>query len=248
MNSPVKVAGYARCSTQGQAQDGVSIETQTKFIEDWAKREGLWLRAVYPDAGFTGGNRDRPMLKLMMEEAKTGWNSAAGSRDPSKSYFDQVLVYDDSRLSRDQIDSRTIVKELEAIGVAVRFGDMKNVNLQTPTGKLMHGVKSAVSEFERQEIAQRTKDAMAVEKEKGKHMGTIPWGFGLDEKGVLKVIDQRVWQIWKQYYWPPHAPVSRIASGLGLEYHLVWRLVKIRPKVMAAWAAAGLAPASPGSS
>jgi len=244
----LRVAGYCRVSTEEQAQEGVSMDAQRKYIIDWCQRMHWNLRAIYKDPGFSGKDRERPKLKQMMEDASVGFEPTTKSRDPLTSMFDMVVAYNNDRLSRDVKDTLSIIDELAQLQVGVRFGVISNVDLTSPEGRFLLTNLAAGAEFYRRDIAQKVKMSMDSLKGKGRHMGRVPWGFKVNEQGILEVEDQRVLTIWKLYYWPPHVPVSRIAQQMGLQYHLVWYLVRIRSKVLAAWAAAGIAPASLGSS
>jgi hypothetical protein len=46
--------GYARVSTDGQAEDGQSLEVQERQIEGWAMQRGVTLGAVHGEAGVSG--------------------------------------------------------------------------------------------------------------------------------------------------------------------------------------------------
>ena len=55
--------GYIRVSTEGQAQDGVSLDAQCAKIEAWASLNDYTLAAVHVDAGISGKSADnRPGL------------------------------------------------------------------------------------------------------------------------------------------------------------------------------------------
>ena len=46
--------GYIRVSTEGQAQDGVSLDAQRAKIEAWCSLNDYELTAVHVDAGISG--------------------------------------------------------------------------------------------------------------------------------------------------------------------------------------------------
>ena len=55
--------GYVRVSTDGQAEDGVSLEAQQERIQAWCLVNGYQLAAVHVDAGLSGKRADnRPAL------------------------------------------------------------------------------------------------------------------------------------------------------------------------------------------
>lgn len=66
----MKAVGYTRVSSEGQAQDGVSLDAQRSRIEAWCLASGYELIAVHVDAGLSGGRADnRPALQAALAEA-----------------------------------------------------------------------------------------------------------------------------------------------------------------------------------
>ena len=51
-----KAIGYIRVSTQGQADEGVSLSAQRAKIEAWCIANDMELAAVFTDAGLSGGS------------------------------------------------------------------------------------------------------------------------------------------------------------------------------------------------
>ena len=49
----VKVYGYCRVSTEGQAADGVSLEAQAAKIQAWAALNDAEVVGVWTDAGLS---------------------------------------------------------------------------------------------------------------------------------------------------------------------------------------------------
>ncbi len=233
-------------STEEQAQEGISIEAQKEYCKAWADRMG-WTRTwFYADRGCSGKDRERPLLKKMMGDALIGWDPVAKTRDTTKTKFDMVQVYNNNRLSRDVKDTLSILDELAKVGVPVKFGIISNVDLATPEGRFLLTNLAAGAEFYRRDIAQKTKMSMGVLKGRGKHLGRPPWGFKIAEDGILAIVDQRVTAIWLRAYWPPHLGVTRISRDLGMNPRTVEAVVKVRPRVLEAWEAAGVTPQARG--
>ena len=51
-----KAIGYIRVSTQGQADEGVSLEAQRAKIRAWCELNDAELVAVFEDAGLSGAS------------------------------------------------------------------------------------------------------------------------------------------------------------------------------------------------
>jgi len=105
----MKVAIYARVSTEEQAKAGTSIDTQIDELRSYCKRMGFQIFDEYVDGGFTGSVTDRPALNKLREAAKS-------------KEFDCVLVYKVDRGFRESVSALTLVlKEFEELGVGFFF-------------------------------------------------------------------------------------------------------------------------------
>jgi len=56
---------YARVSTDEQAQEGMSIDTQINRCTRWAEENGYSIIGVYKDEGKSATNMNRASLKEM---------------------------------------------------------------------------------------------------------------------------------------------------------------------------------------
>jgi len=63
----MKTVAYIRCSTEGQATEGVSLETQEDAIRRYAEYRGLEIVEIIKDAGISGGvNKAREGFVLLL--------------------------------------------------------------------------------------------------------------------------------------------------------------------------------------
>ena len=135
--------GYARVSTQDQNLD----------------RQLDNLRAAGCERIFnekmTGTKSDRPELKTMLLTLRSG----------------DILVIDSfSRLSRSTKDLLDLVERLTRSGVHL-VSLKENLDTTTATGKLMLTMLSALSQFERDLIAERTVDGLKAARARGRQGG-----------------------------------------------------------------------------
>jgi len=56
----MKAAIYTRVSTQGQAQNGESLDMQKERLIAYVKSQGWELFKIYEDGGYSGKNTERP--------------------------------------------------------------------------------------------------------------------------------------------------------------------------------------------
>ncbi len=138
----VRVAIYIRVSTLEQAQEGYSIGVQTEKLNAYCVARGWDIVQAYTDPGFSGSNMDRPALKRMIEDVKSG-------------HIDTVLVYKLDRLSRSQRDTLYMIEDL-FLNNGVDFVSMtENFDTSTPLGRAMIGILSVFAQLEREQIKER---------------------------------------------------------------------------------------------
>src|SRR5262249_51761416 len=131
----------------------------------------------YDDGGFTGGNLDRPALQRLLADLVAG-------------QVDCVLVYKVDRLSRSLLDFAKIMETFE--GHQVAFVSVTQMfNTATSMGRLVLNVLLSFAQFEREIIAERTRDKIAAARRKGKWVGGLPLlGYDVDPRGSKLVVHE----------------------------------------------------------
>lgn len=170
----MKAVSYIRVSTGEQAQDGVSLEMQRAKIRAWASLNDAALVAEYADEGLSGKRVDRPGLVAAI---------AAAKREKAA-----LVVYSLSRLSRSTLDTLQLTADLERAGCDL-VSLSEKLDTSTPAGRVVFRVLAVLGEFEREQVAERTRGAILHLKAKGQRYGSVPHGFR-DEGGQL-VKDER---------------------------------------------------------
>lgn len=158
----VRCAIYTRKSTEeGLDQEFNSLDAQREAAEAFilSQRHEGWvvLPEKYDDGGFTGGNMDRPALKRLMEEVDNG-------------NVDCIVVYKVDRLSRSLMDFSRIMETLDRrscsfVSVTQQF------NTTHSMGRLTLNILLSFAQFEREIIAERTRDKVSAARKKGKWTG-----------------------------------------------------------------------------
>lgn len=147
----MKVAIYVRVSTQDQ-----SLDLQRTELTRFAKARGWKITKVYEDKA-TGTNGNRPRLKELM--------AAAGARE-----FDVLLIWKLDRLFRSIKGLVTTIQDFQALGIA--FVSLKDqIDLSTPSGRLMLHILGAFGEFEASLIKERVVAGLREAKRKGVQLG-----------------------------------------------------------------------------
>ena len=170
----MRAVSYIRVSTGEQAQDGVSLEMQRSKVRAWASLNDAQLVAEYADEGLSGKRADRPGLMAAIAHAKR--EGAA------------LVVYSLSRLSRSTLDTLQLTADLERAGCDL-VSLSEKLDTSTPAGRVVFRVLAVLGEFEREQVAERTRGAILHLKAKGQRYGAVPHGFR-DDGGQL-VKDER---------------------------------------------------------
>lgn len=84
---------------------------------------------------------------------------------------DVLIVTKLDRLGRNAMDVHATVERLEADGIRVHCLALGGVDLTSPAGKMTMGVLSAVAEFERDLLIERTQAGLTRAKAEGKALG-----------------------------------------------------------------------------
>ena len=144
---------YARVSTTS----GQDPEMQLRELREYATRRGWTVTDEYVDQGVSGSKESRPALNRLMSDAY-------------RRRFDAVLVWKVDRFGRSLKHLVNSLSELGAWGVAfISLRD--NLDLSTPSGRLMFQIIGAMAEFERALIQERVRAGMRNAKAKGKRLG-----------------------------------------------------------------------------
>ncbi|MRN26230.1 recombinase family protein, partial [Romboutsia ilealis] len=138
------IYGYIRVSTVKQANEGNSLEGQTKLLLE----NGVPQENIFQDA-YTGTKADRPQFNKLLNELKEG---------------DTLVVTKLDRFARSMIEGSKIVNDLIEKGVKV---NVLNIGLMdnTPASKLIRNIFFSFAEFERDMIVERTLEGKQIKME-----------------------------------------------------------------------------------
>ena len=154
MDNPLRVVGYVRVSTTEQANSGLGVAAQEATIRAECERRGWELLDVVADEGESGKSLDRPGLQSAL--TRIAIREADG-----------LVAAKLDRISRSVRDFADLLDWFEVAGAVLVAIDV-GVDTSTPGGKLVCGVFSAVSEWERDTIAARTRDSLAARRAQGR--------------------------------------------------------------------------------
>src|SRR5215471_17300177 len=178
----VRCAIYTRKSTEeGLEQEFNSLDAQREsaeaFIRSQVNEGWTGLPTRYDDGGFTGSNMERPALQRLLNDIQAG-------------KIDLVVCYKVDRLSRSLLDFAKMMETFERHGVSF-VSITQQFNSATSMGRLVLNVLLSFAQFEREIIAERTRDKIAGTRRKGKWAGGRPiLGYDVDAKGGKLLLNE----------------------------------------------------------
>jgi len=178
----VRCAPYCRVSTDAQAdKEFNSVEAQQESCEAYISlhRDEGWTVASEPylDAGFSGSNTKRPGLQRLIAGIEAG-------------EIDVVVVYKYDRLSRSMLDFLKLLDFFKHHGVSF-VSVSQRFDTSTPVGEMTLNVLLSFAQFERQIIAERTRDKIHACRRRGRWTGGRPvLGYDTAPEGGKLVINK----------------------------------------------------------
>ncbi len=140
------ILGYARVSTEDQ-----SLDAQISALEA-SGAERIWSEKV------SGSRKDRPKLEQLLDQLRHG---------------DIVVVTKFDRLSRSLQDLLSIVARIREKGAGFR-SLAEDIDTTTTAGNLVFNVFGSIAQFERERIAERTREGLAAARQCGRVGGRPP--------------------------------------------------------------------------
>ncbi len=212
----MRVFGYCRVSTTGQAIDGVSLDAQRAKILAWCAVNDAELVDVFVDAGLSGGKaNNRPALQAALDAA-----CKAGG---------VVCVYSLSRLARSTRDTIAIAERLEKAGAEL-VSLSERIDTCTAAGKMVFRMLAVLAEFERDQISERTSSSMQHMRACGKFTGEVPFGYQLAADGETLIADDNETRIIEL--------IHQLRAEHGMSYRAIAAELDaqgIRPKKAKSW-------------
>lgn len=137
----ITVGCYVRVSTENQLEN-YSIEEQTERLKAFCKAKDWKIVKFYSDAGYSGGNTNRPALQQLLSDIRLH-------------KINMVVVYKLDRLSRSQKDTLMLIED-EFLSENVDFVSVsENFDTSTPFGRAMIGILSVFAQLEKDQITER---------------------------------------------------------------------------------------------
>lgn len=101
---------------------------------------------IFKDEGFSGATLVRPALERLRDIA-------------AQFHIEVLLCYSPDRLARKYAYRALLIEELSRVGTKVRF--LKGAKAETPEDELLLQLQGMIAEYERAQIAERTRRGKA---------------------------------------------------------------------------------------
>ncbi len=219
----IKVATYARVSTQEQADNGTSLESQSQQLEAFCKAQGWEIFNHYVDPGYSGKDDKRPGLENLRRDAKSG-------------YFQKIVVYKLDRLARNLRILLGIEAELKEHDVSLS-SVREMIDTSTSIGRTVFQVLGLAAEWEREAIIERTKTGRLQRLKEGHWaVGPAPYGYDYNRETKQLVINESEAKVIRMIYdlYASGKSLGSIADQLNKE------LVRPRSKTGKGWHSTGI--------
>jgi site-specific DNA recombinase len=162
---------YARVSSDRQKENH-TIASQVTALVEYAESHGYMVPAEwrFQDEGYSGATLQRPGLEVMRDLAAAG-------------QLEAVLIYAPDRLSRKYAYQVLLIEELSRCGVEVIF--LKSPSGETPEDQLLVQFQGMIAEYERAQIAERSRRGKRHRAQQGSVnvLSGAPFGYRYIKKG-----------------------------------------------------------------
>lgn len=170
-SDPRRVIAYARVSTDKQADLGTSLEAQRARLEAHAKHFELEIVELVVDTA-SAGSLDRPGLMHALARIDAG-------------EADGLLVVKLDRLTRSVRDLAELVERYFQNHALLSVAEQ--IDTRTAGGRMMLNVLTAVAQWEREAISERTKAVLQHMRDNGEYTGGWPpFGYQIHEGKLVE--------------------------------------------------------------
>lgn len=171
----MRVAIYARVSTEDQARSGLSIPTQLDNLRDWAKKNGHVVVKEYVDAGVSGKKpvSKRPSLSQFMRDIEAGLGVDALVFTKLDRFFRSVKLY---YQATEMMDKRNI----GWIAIQERYETISS------QGRFTVNLMLSIAEAEADRTSERIKVVFERKVANGEYIGNrVPFGYSVADKHLI---------------------------------------------------------------
>lgn len=175
----LRVVGYSRVSTLEQSREGVSLDNQEHKIRAYADLKDMELVEMIVEEGKSGKTMNRPGLQKILNLV-------------NNKQIDGVICYKLDRLTRKTRDLLYLIEDIFTKNNIQFISLNENIDTSSASGKFFLTVMGALSQMERDQISERTTDALQELVRQGRRLGSpdkTPLGFKLMKRTMARKTD-----------------------------------------------------------
>ena len=206
---------YARVSSERQKEEQ-TIGSQTEALKEYAQANGYMVvpEWIFQDEGYSGAILNRPDLERLRDLAAEG-------------QIETILVYSPDRLSRRYAYQVLLMEEFARHGVETVF--IKSPQASTPEEQLLVQFQGMIAEYERAQIAERTRRGKKHRAKSGSVnvLSGAPYGYRYVKKSETSaayydIVEEEASIVREVYHWYTEEALSigqiyRRLNALGVE-------------------------------
>jgi DNA invertase Pin-like site-specific DNA recombinase len=173
----VRAVAYVRVSSEQQAESGLSLEHQQQKCRALATVNDFELTEIVIDAGESAASLSRPGMArvLAMVDGR---------------HVEAVVIAKLDRITRSVRDLADLLDRFSRHKVAL-VSASESLNTETAAGRMVVRLLAVVSEWEREAIGERTRDALSAKRRRGERTGTLPYGWHLDGRQLVPLAGEQ---------------------------------------------------------
>jgi site-specific DNA recombinase len=176
----MKIIGYARVSTEEQAREGVSLDSQKAKITGYCELYNHESLEIIVDAGQSAKTVNREGMHRLID--------MTNKRKPE---IHGIVVYKLDRLFRNAEEALRYTTTWDKKGIALH-SVQEQLDTKSAMGRFFFTMMAAIAEMERNVISERTASALQFKRKNGeKTGGDVPFGFNLIERGGKKALEPK---------------------------------------------------------
>lgn len=215
MENKLRVAAYARVSTEKDDQANSLASQKTYFTNYISNQSNMELSKVYYDEGFSGTQtRNRTGFNQMIQDALGG-------------KFNLILTKEVSRFARNTVDTLSYTRKLKEAGIGVIF-TIDNIDTRDSDGELRLTIMASLAQEESRKTSERVKWGQQRRMEQGVVFGRDMLGYTV-KNGILSINPEEV---------PVVKTIFHKYTNEGKGTHVIAReLIEegLRPKRISLW-------------
>ncbi|MCU6798037.1 recombinase family protein [Paenibacillus sp. WQ 127069] len=170
----MKAVVYTRVSTASQAEEGFSLQAQYENLIQYVRLQSWDLLRIYTDPGVSAKDLNRPGVKEMLEDLKSG-------------KFDAIVVHKLDRLTRNISDLYDLVELVNKKNIKL-VSTSENIDTSTPMGRMFVYLLGIFAQMFRENLSEEVKKGLTERAEQGFRNAFAPYGYEMNEKGELDIV------------------------------------------------------------